>query len=213
MASANVHDGMVFLSTCHNAPYVCETRSLDVKTGRTIWSNPVGGSDCTPTVDNGLVFTNANRNDEERYHTGGVTIVAAIDERTGKTVWTYESEPGPYTFVGSAERQIAGTADRGVLYQPIGNAHRIVAFEERTGKELWQFHTSANVKMSPVVKGDVVYFGDTGGVFYRLDRRNGKLLHATSYLQPFSTSPPVIVGDTLFVAVGPMVVAAPLSDV
>jgi outer membrane protein assembly factor BamB len=67
--------------------------------------------------------------------------------------------------------------------------------------------------MSPVVKGDIVYFGDTGGVFYRLNRHNGKLLHATSYLQPFSTSPPVIVGDTIFVADGQMVVAAPLSDV
>jgi serine/threonine-protein kinase len=213
MASANVHDGMVFFSTCHNAPYVCETRAMDVRTGRTVWTNPFGGSDCSPAIDNGLVFTNGNRNDEERFHTGGVTIVAAIDERTGKTVWTHESEPGPYTFIASAERQIAGTAHRGVLYQPIGNAHKVVAFDERTGKQLWTFHTSANVKMSPVIKGDTVYFGDTGGIFYRVDRRNGKLIHATSYLQPFSTSPPVIVGDTIFVADGQMVVAAPLTDV
>lgn len=213
MASANVHDGMVFTSTCRNAPYVCETRAIDARNGATVWTNPNGGSDCSPTVDGGLVFTNGNRNDEEHFHTGGATIVAAIDEKTGRTVWTREFEPAPYTFIASAERQIAGAADRGVLYQPIGNGHRIVAFEERTGKELWTFHTSANVKMSPVVKGDTVYFGDTGGIFYRIDRRNGKLIHATSYLQPFSTSPPVIVGDTVFVADGQMVVAAPITDV
>ena len=213
MASANVHDGVAFFSVFHNAPYVCETRALRVRDGRTVWTNPIGGSDCSPTVDAGLVFTNANRNDEERFHTGGVTIVAALDERTGRTVWKHESEPGPYTFVASAERQIAGTAYRGVLYQPIGNGHRVVAFEERTGKILWTFHTSANVKMSPVVKGDTVYFGDTGGIFYRVDRRDGKLQHATSYLQPFSTSPPVIVGDTIFVADGTVIVASPLSDV
>lgn len=213
MASANVHDGAVFLSVCHNAPYVCETRAIDVRDGRTLWSNPIGGSDCTPTVDNGLVFTNANRNDDARFHTGGATIVAALDERTGKTVWTREFEPQPYTFIGSAERQIAGTAHDGVLFQPIGNGHRVVAFQERTGKELWTFHTSANVKMSPVVKGETVYFGDTGGVFYRVDRKTGKLQHATSYLQAFSTSPPVIVGDTVFVADGQMVVATPITDV
>jgi outer membrane protein assembly factor BamB len=67
--------------------------------------------------------------------------------------------------------------------------------------------------MSPVIKGDIVYFGDTGGIFYRIHRGNGKLIHATSYLQPFSTSPPVIVGETIFIADGSVVVAAPLTDV
>jgi outer membrane protein assembly factor BamB len=89
----------------------------------------------------------------------------------------------------------------------------VVALDERTGKELWTVHTSANVKMSPVVKGEVVYFGDTAGIFYRVDRKTGSILHTTSYLQPFSTSPPVIVGDTVFIANGQVVVAVPIDEV
>lgn len=213
MASMTLHDGMAFISTCHNAPYFCETRALDVRNGRTRWTNPHGGNDCTPTVDGGFVFVNETGNDTQHFHTGGNTIVAAIDERSGRTVWTRAFEPGPFTYIASAERQIAGTAHDGVLYQPIGNRQIVVAFAERTGRVLWSVHASANVKMSPVVRGDRVYFGDTAGVLYNVDRRTGRVVHTSSYLQPFSTSPPVIVGDTLFIADGPMVVAVPVADV
>jgi outer membrane protein assembly factor BamB len=213
MASMNISNGIAFVPSCHNAPYTCETRAIDIRDGRTRWTNEYGGSDCTPTVDNGMVFVNASNDADPRFHTGGQITVAAIDERTGKTRWTYQAPPGPYTYIASAERQIAGVSDRGVLYQPIGNANRVVALNERTGKALWAVHTSGNVKMSPVVRGDIVYFGDTAGVLYQIDRRSGKIIHTTSYLQPFSTSPPVIVGDTLFIANGPAVVAVPLDDV
>lgn len=213
MASMTVDDGLAFVSTCHNAPYSCETRAIDVRDGRTRWSNKYGGSDCTPTVDHGLVFVNATTNDDAHFHTGGTTTVAAIDERSGRTVWTRTFEAGPFTYIASSERQIAGTAHAGVLYQPIGNRQMVVAFNERTGHMIWTAHTSANVKMSPVVKGDRVYFGDTAGVLYNVNRRTGRIEHTSSFLQPFSTSPPVIVGETLFIADGPMVVAMPVSGV
>jgi eukaryotic-like serine/threonine-protein kinase len=213
MASMNISNGVAFVPTCHNAPYTCETRAIDVRDGHTVWTNKYGGSDCAPTVDDGMVFVNASRDEDTRFHTGGQITVAAIDERTGKTRWTYEGPVGPYTYIASAERQIAGVSNRGVLYQPIGNANRVVALDERTGKALWTVHTSGNVKMSPIVKGDVVYFGDTAGVLYQIDRRSGRVIHTTSYLQPFSTSPPVIVGETLFIANGPAILAVPLDDV
>jgi outer membrane protein assembly factor BamB len=213
MASMNISDGVAFVPTCHNAPYTCETRAIDIRDGHTLWTNKYGGSDCAPTVDDGMVFVNASRDEDTRFHTGGQITVAAIDERTGKTRWTYEGPVGPYTYIASAERQIAGVSNRGVLYQPIGNANRVVALDERSGKALWTVHTSGNVKMSPIVKGDVVYFGDTAGVLYQIDRHSGHVIHTTSYLQPFSTSPPVIVGETLFIANGPAILAVPLDDV
>lgn len=213
MASMNVADGLAFISSCHNAPYVCETRAIDVSDGHTVWTNPYGGSDCAPTVDDGMVFINSSNDADPRFHTGGQITVVAIDERTGKTRWTYAAPPGPYTYIASAERQIAGVSNRGVLYQPIGNANRVVALDERTGNPLWTVQTSGNVKMSPVVKDDVVYFGDTSGVFYRVDRKTGRVIHTTSYLQPFSTSPPVIVGDTIFIVNGVAVLAVPLDEV
>ena len=213
MASTAIDGGVAFVSSCHNAPYACETRALDVATGRTLWTNPNGGSDCAPAVDGGLVFVNSNRNDEYHYHTGGTDIVAAIDERTGATRWTYESEPGPYTFPGTNERQIAGTVADSVLYQPIGNGSRVIAFEARTGKILWNLRTWADVKMSPVVTNGRVYFGDTGGVLYAVDAANGKVIHTSSFLQPFSSAPPIIAGRTIFFAVGSVVVAMPLANV
>ncbi len=213
MASVNISGGVAFVSTCHNAPYTCETRAIDVRDGRTRWTNSYGGSDCTPTIDNGMVFVNASDDSDSRFHTGGQITVAALDERTGKTRWTWKAPPGPYTYVASQERQITGDAHDGVLFQPIGNASRVVALDERSGKLLWTFHTSANVKMSPVVKGDDVYFGDTAGIFYRVDRKTGRTIHTSSYLQPFSTSPPVIVGDTIFVANGRTILAAPIGEI
>lgn len=212
MASAAIDDGMVFVSSCHNAPYFCETRALDLQTGKTIWTNPNGGSDCAPAVSGGLVFVNTNR-DDPRFHTGGVDVVAALDEHTGQTHWTWESEPGPYTFPATNERQIAGTVAGGVLYQPIGNASRLVAFDATTGKVLWNLRTWADVKMSPVVTTDRLYFGDVGGVLYAVDRRTGEVLSTNSFLQPFSAAPPLIVGDTIFVAVGQVIVAMPLSGI
>jgi outer membrane protein assembly factor BamB len=213
MASTTIDGGVAFISSCHNAPYVCETRALDVRNGHTLWTNPNGGSDCAPAVADGLVFVNGNRNDEVRFHTGGSDVVAAIDERTGQTRWTYESEPGPYTFPATNERQIAGTVVDGVLYQPIGNASRMIAFEASSGKILWNLRTWANVKMSPVVAQGRLYFGDISGILYAVDAKDGTVIHTSSFLQPFSSAPPLIVGDTIFVAVGPIIVATPLENV
>ncbi len=213
MASMNVVDGVAFTSSCHNAPYTCETRAIDVRDGETRWTNRYGGSDCAPTVDGGMVFVNASRDEDPRFHTGGQITVAAIDERSGKTRWTYEAPPGPYTYVASQERQIAGVSDRDVLYQPIGNAHaRYRAERANRQTPVDRAHVRKREDES-VVKGDVVYFGDTAGVFYRIDRKTGRILHTISYLQPFSTSPPVIVGDTMFFANGQAVLAVPLTDV
>ena len=211
MASTTVDDGTAFVSTCHNAPYTCETRAIDVRSGRTLWTNPYGGSDCTPAVDRGLVFVNSTTADAKPYNPGGNDTVVAIDERTGKTKWTHRFESGPFTYVASAERQIAGTATGGVLYQSIGNLQRVVAFDERTGNVLWTARTSGNVKMSPVVRGLRVYFGDTAGILYSVDRHTGRTLHTASFLQPFSVSSPVIDGDTLLIANGSIVVAMPLD--
>ena len=213
MASTAIDGGAAFISSCHNAPYYCETRALDLRDGHTLWTNPNGGSDCAPTVADGLVFVNGNRNDETRFHTGGVDIVAAIDESTGQTRWTYTGDPGPYTFPVTNERQIAATFADGVLYQPIGNTSNVIAFEARTGKILWNLRTWANVKMSPVIIGGRVYFGDNGGILYNVDQQTGQVVHTSSFLQPFSAAPPLVVGDTILFAVGPVIVAMPLADV
>ena len=211
MASATVAGGRMFTSFCHNAPYYCKTIALDTGSGKIVWTADTGGSDCTPTVDNGLVFVESSSIDVPPYHTGGRITVSALDIRTGHKVWFRTYPPAPFTYVASSERQIAATSVDGTLYQSITNLNRVVAFDERTGRERWTAHTSGNVKMSPVIAHGHVYFGDTEGIFYTVDAATGKLLHAGSYLQPFSVSPPIIYGKTMFVADGNMVLAVPLD--
>lgn len=213
MASATLHNNVFFTSVCHNAPYYCRTIAMREPTGTILWSNNNGGGDCTPTIDRGLVFVQSGTVNVAPFGaTGGSVGVHALDERTGRTVWSRTYPAAPFTYIASSERQIAGTAVNGVLYAPISNLARMVAFNERTGHEIWSTHTSGNVKMSPVLKDGKLYFGDTAGILYTLDARTGRVLHTASYLQPFSVSPPVIYGQTLFIADGNILVAIPLRD-
>jgi outer membrane protein assembly factor BamB len=63
-----------------------------------------------------------------------------------------------------------------------------------------------------VIDRGSVYVGDTGGVFYRLDARTGAVLAAVPYDRPYTTSPPVILGKTLFVTDTEYLRALPLSN-
>jgi len=177
-----------------------------------LWKNSNGSCDASPAVDNGMVFVDGNNEDESGlYAPGGRDIVAAIDEKSGRTRWTYVSPAAPYSIVESGEHAIAGTAVDGVLYQSIVNQNRVMAFDERTGRVRWSAPTIGPVKMSPLVTKASVIFGDTVGVLYNVDRRTGKIRRTTSFKDPFSTSPPVIVGDTLLIANGRYIFAIPTS--
>lgn len=213
MASATAHDGVAFISICHNMPHFRQTMAVRVSDGHLMWSNPNGSCDATPTVEDGIVLVDSN--DEEvkmPYDSGGTDIVAGINEATGKTLWEHTSPPGPYTLVASGEHAIAGTAVSGVLYQSIVNKNVVAAFDAHTGSELWRVPTSGPVKMSPIATLGRVVFGDTAGLLYSVDRGTGDILHTWSFKNPFSTSPPIIIGDTLLIANGNAVLAIPWDE-
>ncbi len=65
--------------------------------------------------------------------------------------------------------------------------------------------------MSPVVYHGKVYIGDTAGILYVLDAKDGTPLGVYPYPKPFSASPPLIVGGTLFVVDTDTVYAVPLA--
>ena len=208
MASATVRNGLAFIGLCHNMPHFRRTLAVRTRGGDLAWSNPNGSCDASPAVDNGVVFVDGNDEGLNMpYDTGGVDIVAAINEATGKTLWQHASPAGPYTLVASGEHAIAGTTVSGVLYQSIVNRNAVVAFDGRTGHELWRVPTSGPVKMSPVVTQGRVVFGDTAGILYSVYRVNGDVLHTWSFKNPFSTSPPVIIGGTMLIANGRSVLA------
>jgi outer membrane protein assembly factor BamB len=212
MASTTIVDGVAYVSVCHNVPHFRETVAIKASNGRILWKNPNGSCDASPAFERGILFVDGNAEDGHgAFDPGGEDIVAAIDARTGRTIWRHVSPPGPYTLVASGEHAIAGTAVDGVLYQSIVNRDLIVAFDERTGRVLWRVSTLAPVKMSPVVTRNRVIFGDTAGVLYSVNASNGHIIRTAAFKDSFSTSPPVVVGETVLVASGRHVFAFPLN--
>lgn len=87
-----VGDGKVFGATAS------EAFALDQETGKELWSVPIAEAplaiDMAPGYDNGLVYVSTvpvNVNSE--YLGGGVGTLYALDAKTGKQVWTFDTVP------------------------------------------------------------------------------------------------------------------------
>ncbi|HTA38984.1 MAG TPA: PQQ-binding-like beta-propeller repeat protein, partial [Candidatus Acidoferrales bacterium] len=219
MGSAMLRDGFAFFvvtqgKSMYDSPTRNHTLALDSTTGKVRWSVPFGNSDCTPTVAQGLVFvegvTDGPIGPKEAW---GFNDVTALDEQNGTVRWHFRSGTGVFTSIGSNERGITGTYDGGVLYQPVPVDNSMYAFRASDGHILWQTHTTGPVKMSPVIAGGKVYFGDSAGTFYALDAKTGAIRGAKPYDKPYGASPPVIIGGTLFVANGDTIRALPLNGI
>jgi outer membrane protein assembly factor BamB len=209
MASATLANGNVLVATCTDGIRNSSMLALKPETGDVVWQSPYGHCDAAPTVAGGKIFTADVEPGSMKYV--GRTVVAAVDSKTGKPVWTYRAgAQGMWTTLGSDEAAIAGTFDKGTYYQAAPLDDQLIAFDAATGKVRWSLRTAGPVKMSPVIKNGRVYVGDTVGMFYVIDSSSGKLLKIQPFKKPFTTSPPVIVGDTLFVVNGEAVQAVPL---
>lgn len=199
MASAVVTDGRVYVSACANGIRSTSTIALNATNGAMIWQAPYGHCDASPTFAQGKLFVENVRGTGQKYV--GRNIVAALDARSGKPVWTNDSSAiGVWTTLGSDESAIAGTYNAGTFYQAAPLSDDIIAFNAQTGAVRWRFHTSGPVKMSPLIRRNHLYVGDTAGVFYEINTTTGRLIRATPFKKAFATSPPVIVGETMLLA-------------
>lgn len=203
MASATAQAGVAFLSTCTLQLEPGATSAVDVRNGSVRWRAPYGNCDSSPTVAGTRVFVSGIRLEPAGSVIGYRALVTALDARSGKVKWTYRSpDTGISTTFVSSERAVAGTYAGGIYYQAIPTHDRLMAFDAVSGRALWSFKTVAPAKMSPVVKDGYLYLGDTAGCLYTLDAKRGTLANVQTFDAPFSTSPPIIVGDTMIVAVG-----------
>jgi outer membrane protein assembly factor BamB len=104
---------------------------------------------------------------------GGRTV--ALDAETGKLDWAnnFDRCTAASPAVGD-----------GVVYQPLmypepcnkddpGLPGYMVALDAETGKELWRFRAGV-VESSPLLIGDLLYFGSWNGTFYALDVKTRK---------------------------------------
>lgn len=209
MASAVMAGNAVIVAICNGAMKDTSSLALDASTGKLLWKSQYGHCDASPAYANGKVFVSDVDRGDSRLQ--GITIVAALNARTGKPVWLYRGSQGLWSIVGSDEAAVAGTYASGIYYQSAPFEDQIVAFDANTGKVRWRFHTSGPVKMSPVVANRRLYVGDTVGMLYTLDARSGGLLEIRSFKEPFTTSPPIVAGKKLLVVNGTSVHSIPLS--
>lgn len=137
--------------------------------------------------------------------------VAAVDERSGRRLWQWISGDGIITTTGSDETAIAGLAHDGRFYESVPATSEFIAFDAASGRVVWRVKTAADVKMSAVEDRGRLYFGDTGGTFYVVRASDGGVLERRRFPSYFTTSSPVIYGDTLFIANNRSVEAIPVT--
>lgn len=212
MDSITIDAGVAFISSCRVAPHRCETAAVEVNTGNVKWTSPIGSADASPAVASSVVVTNMlDLDDTGKYAQGGRSTIAGLEERTGRTIWTWSSAPGPCTFVGSGEHEIAPLIDHSLAIDSVGCGSEVVALDVRSGHEKWKVHAYAHVKMSPIARNGHVYFGDTNGVFYDVNEKTGGINRLISFDQLFTTAPFIILGNTLFAVCGSEIYAAPID--
>ncbi len=213
MSSAAVDGGRVFVVIGGGSHSGVNDHliAIDPNDGKIVWGAPYGNADCSPAIADGVVFVEGSNSDANHAQPNAFNDIAAVDERTGKVRWRWYSGYGAFTSVGSDAEGVAGLATDGAFYESIPATNQFIAFDGGTGRMRWSLHTDAAVKMSAVERSGRLYFGDTGHTFYVVDAQGGRLLSRRTFPSYFTVSPPVILGDTLYVANGDVVRAMPLG--
>lgn len=197
MASATAVPGAIVVSSCNLSAQTVKTFALEPKSGSVRWRVPLGNCDASPAASSAAVFLSGVDEDKTRPHFGRNTATA-VDVATGRILWRYEDpDAGPFTGKGSHERAITGTFADGLYLQSMPCSKKMIAFDAPTGKLRWVFKGKAPVKMSAVVSRGRAYFGDAAGHLYILDAHSGRVVAMRLFSHNFSTTPPIVVGQSL----------------
>lgn len=161
-----VGDGQVFGATAS------EAFALDQKTGKELWStpltrNPKEGIDMAPGYDNGIVYVSTTPTNAGSLYAGeGVGILWALDGKTGKKLWKFNTVPNdlwgnPKVNSGGGLWYTPAFDGKGSMYFGVGNpapfpgtakdpygssrpgpnlyTNSIVKLDAKTGKMDWYF--------------------------------------------------------------------------
>ena len=133
------------------------------------WGVTTGGSIATkPVVHNGVVYFGCN--DHNFY---------AVDAGTGKELWRFGTN-GPVGVWGSASIW----RNRIMFSSFDGNVYCL----SLDGRLLWKFGTGGEITATPVVHGDVVYFGSRDRKMYAVSAETGEEVWRLPLDEEFSGS-------------------------
>jgi outer membrane protein assembly factor BamB len=186
---------MPVLSTQGRSPGAGRFVALSMKTGKVIWSRPLGaGSESSPVVNGetvyygdqaGNLFARNVRNGHLywTYHAGGVLYFGdysgrayAVRAINGRQVWAVGTNGAHFGF-GSGQFYSTPAVAFGRVY--MGNTDgRVYSFGARTGALAWATSTGAYVYASAAVAspkgvGPTVYIGSYDGDFYAFNAQSG----------------------------------------
>jgi outer membrane protein assembly factor BamB len=133
--------------------------------GRIRWRREIGPSESSPLVVDGLVYVSDWRG-----------VVYALDEKTGKTRWTFRTKDEIKAGVAvSGKRLYIGSYD-----------HNLYALNRRTGKLLWKAAAQKRIGRrgtfysTPAAAYGRVFVGSTDRKVYSFGAATGKLIWSQS---------------------------------
>jgi outer membrane protein assembly factor BamB len=177
--------------------------------------NASGIGDCPPATDGTRIFCNyflpTNGGPRTELGQSVTQHVYAIDGRNGTLLWDVTTQSGPLSQYNEASIPLI---DAGVLFEGNSSAYWMNALDARTGKLRWRTHLLGTVKGGVAVKDGVLYFGDSDGHLWALDKRTGRVIGVKDIGAEFAVGSPLIAGDTLIIASRTgSIIALPLASI
>jgi outer membrane protein assembly factor BamB len=176
--------GRLFLGTNHGL-----VLAVQAATGRILWHRQFAGCVASsPAVGEGVVYVGFM--DPPPCTGSAPSFVAALDSRTGRTLWRFRAGVVETPPLLAGGRVYFGSWDR-----------RVYAVDARTGRLAWSFATGDKVKAGVALAHGTIFAGSYDGRLYALDARTGRLRWSASglgglYATPSVANGRVVVGST-----------------
>jgi outer membrane protein assembly factor BamB len=142
------------------------TACIDTASGEVLWRRTdlncehMQGPASSPFIFEDLVIVHLEGTDEQ--------FIAALDKKTGDTVWLYERPDDLYTpdiapvYLKSYQTPVIIEVD-GKPQMVSNGALLVTGHEPRTGKEIWRVRYRDDSTISRIVRGHGLLFVNTGG--------------------------------------------------
>jgi outer membrane protein assembly factor BamB len=166
--------GRLFLGTNHGL-----VLAIQARTGRVLWERRFAGCvAASPAVGKGIVYLGFM--DPPPCRGSAPSFLAALDARTGKTLWRFRCGVVETPPLLAGGRVYFGSWD-----------HRVYAVDARTGRLDWSFATGDRVKGGVAFAAGTIFAGSYDGRLYALDAETGKLRWSAGGLGAIYATPSV----------------------